>query len=101
MKKSQNRTNGTGGYTDKEVLTDALTMQKHMTGNVNTFSNECKNQDVRKTMLDILNDEHSIQFDIFNDMQAKGYYKTKPAPQDKISEVKSTFAKQANSTNNG
>ncbi|MDL2217096.1 spore coat protein [Christensenellaceae bacterium OttesenSCG-928-M15] len=93
----QNNQNG-APYTEKEVLADALTMQKNITGTLNNFSNECKNQNVRKTMLEILNDEHSIQFDVFNDMHTRGYYKTTPAQQDKINQVKSTYAQQANNT---
>lgn len=84
------------GYTDKEVLADALTMQKNVTGILNGFSNECKNPAVRKIMLDILDDEHSIQFDVFNDMHERGFYKTTLAPQDKVSTMKSTYANSAN-----
>lgn len=90
-----NQTGNQNCFSDKEVLNDALTAQKHITGSLNTYSNECANNNVRKIMLDILNDEHSIQFDVFNDMQARGYYPTTPAQQDKVNQVKTTYAKQA------
>lgn len=83
------------GFSEKEVLLDALTAQKGMTGMLNNFSNECANPEVRKVMLDILNDEHSIQFDVFNDMQTRGYYQVTPAQQDKVTKVKDTYAQQS------
>ena len=71
--------NNTSPYSDKEVLEDALTAQKHITGMFNTSSNECVHPELRKTMLDILNDEHSIQFDVFDDMHQRGMYPTPSA----------------------
>ena len=85
------------GYSEKEVLHDALSAQKSMTGLLNSFSNECANPGVRKIMLDILDDEHAIQFDVFNDMHARGYYPTTPAQQDKVCKLKDTYAKSAKS----
>ena len=35
----------------------------------------------------ILGEEHDIQFKIFEQMNAKGWYPTTPAPQDKINEA--------------
>ena len=32
-------------YTDKEILTDALSAEKAATGNYNTFANECVQYD--------------------------------------------------------
>ncbi len=92
------------GFSEKEVLFDALSAQKSMTGMFNTYSNECANPEVRKVMLDILNDEHSIQFDVFSDIQSRGYYSVTPAQQDKVTKVKDTYAQQASAntdTNTG
>lgn len=89
------------GFSEKEVLHDALESQKQVTGMLNSFSNECANPEVRKVMLDILNDEHSIQFDVFNDMQRRGYYPVSAAQQDKITQIKNTYAQQASNTNTG
>ena len=67
----------------------------------NSYSNECANPQVRKVMLDILNDEHSIQFDVFNDMSKRGYYPVSPAQQDKVNQMKNTYAQQASSGSSG
>lgn len=47
-------------YTDKEILGDGLSTQKATTDLFNTASNECVHEDVRCTMLKILEQEHSI-----------------------------------------
>ena len=96
-----NNNSGSNSFTEKEVLHDALEAQKHVTGMFNNYSNECANPQVRKVMLDILNDEHSIQFDVFNDMQTRGYYSVTPAQQDKVNQIKSTYAQQASSGSSG
>ncbi len=92
---------GSNCFSEKEVLHDALEAQKHITGMFNSYSNECANPQVRKVMLDILNDEHSIQFDVFNDMSKRGYYPVSPAQQDKVNQMKSTYAQQASSGSSG
>ena len=56
-------------YTDKEILTDALSAEKAATGNYNTFANECVHDNVRNAILHCLEQEHSIQVDVFNMMQ--------------------------------
>ncbi len=87
-------------FTEKEILQDALTAQKGATGMFNTFSNECACPNLQKIMLDILNDEHAIQFDVFNDMSQRGFYPTTSAPQDKINQLKTQYANQAVTTTN-
>ncbi|MDR1619081.1 MAG: spore coat protein [Clostridiales bacterium] len=89
-----------GNFSDKEVLHDALTAQKGVTGLFNTFSNEVVCPNLHKVMLDILNDEHAIQFEVFNDMHGRGFYPTPAAQQDKINQTKKQYAEQALSTSN-
>ena len=49
-------------FTDKEILDDILSSQKHITDIYNTFSNECVNQQLQSDMLKILGEEHNMQF---------------------------------------
>ena len=79
-------------YTDKDVLSDALTIEKTSTCNYNTYSNECVHNDVRETMLNILSEEHDIQNDVFNMMHQRGYYPTPSAEADKIEQTKAKFS---------
>lgn len=79
-------------YTDKEVLQDALCTQKASTSLYNMGANECVNSTLRDTMMDLLNKEHKIQFDVFNTMHDKGYYPTPEADTNKIAQAKQKFA---------
>lgn len=78
-------------FTDREIMDDILTSQKHITGVYNTFSNECVNQQLQSDMLNILNDEHGMQFDVFSEMQKRGWYSPATAEQQKITEAKTKF----------
>ncbi|MDO5155863.1 MAG: spore coat protein [Eubacteriales bacterium] len=79
-------------YKEKEILGDALAAQKACTNNYNTYSNECVHENLRSTMLDILEDEHTLQQDVFFSMHEKGYYPTPDANQQKIDEAKQKFS---------
>ena len=79
-------------YSDKEILADALTAQKTSTSNFNMFSNECAHSDVRNELLHILEEEHTIQNDVFELMHEKGYYPTPAAEQMKVDEAKQKFS---------
>ncbi len=80
-------------FTDKEILSDGLSAEKATTGLFNMASNECVHDDVRKTMLQILEQEHSIQNEVFNMMHTRGYYETPVAEEKKVQEAKQKFAK--------
>ena len=77
--------------TDREIMDDILTSQKHITGIYNTFSNECVNQNLQDDMLKILKEEHSIQFSVFSDMQKKGWYNPAAAQVQMINDTKTKF----------
>lgn len=76
---------------DQDMMTDVLNSQKSITGNYNTFANEVKDCHVKDTLMDILYDEHSIQFDVFRVMDQRGWYETENALPDKINKVKQKF----------
>ena len=67
--------------TDREIMDDVLTSQKHITDVYNTFSNECVNQQLQADMMTILKEEHNMQFDVFSDMQKRGGYSPAAAEQ--------------------
>ncbi len=78
-------------YTDKNIMTDAIETQKFVTGCYNNSANECANPEVKNVMMDILNEEHCILHDVFEEMSSRGWYPTEEASQAKINEVKSSF----------
>lgn len=73
---------------EKEMLNDFIISQKLISSGYNTYAGECVNVQLRNTFLNILDDEHKIQADLFGDMQAKGWYKVEPAEQQKIQQAK-------------
>ena len=78
-------------YTEKEILGDALSAQKATTALFNTSANECVHEDVRETLLDILEEEHEIQQDVFVMMHQKGFYPTPEAEQKKVDQLKQQY----------
>lgn len=81
-------------FDDKAKLTDALTSQKMMTETYNTFTNECATPALRNEFINILNEEHQIQFEIFDEMNKRGWYQTQPAEQPKIDQARQKFTNQ-------
>ena len=70
--------------TEKDILKDSLISEKQMTASYNTYAGECVNQQLKTTMMNILNDVHTIQSDIFTTMQQNGWYQVEAAEQQKI-----------------
>lgn len=77
---------------EKEIMTDLLCSQKFVTSLYNTFCNEAATPAVRSCLSSILQDEHRVQEEIFNEMSAKGYYKPEMAEETKLSAEKQKFA---------
>lgn len=78
-------------FSDKDILTDALSSQKFITDNYNTFANECATPAVRADFVNILNEEHMIQNEVFTEMQGRGWYPTEAADQNKINQAKQKY----------
>ncbi len=71
-------------FNEKEKLTDALSSQKLITEVYNTFANECDSPEVKSVFMNILNEEHTIQHDMFCEMKKRGWYEPAEAEQSKI-----------------
>ena len=78
-------------FNDKDIITDLLSSQKFETGGYNTSANECACPGLRSDMMNILNEEHKIQYDVFGEMQKRGWYPTEAAEQTKINQVRQKF----------
>ena len=78
-------------FSDKDMIGDILSCQKMLTGGYNTVANEAANPEIKNVFMDILNDEHTIQHDVFDVMSQRGWYPTEAAPQDKINTVKQKY----------
>ena len=74
-------------YDDKTMMTDMLSSQKFIAQSYNNYAGECASKQAKNKLMKILNEEHDIQFRIYEQMNAKGWYPDTPAPQDKINEA--------------
>ena len=75
----------------REIMDDVLSTEKMLTGNYNTFANECATPAIREEFMSILNEEHQMQMEIFDEMSKRGWYSPEAAEQQKISQAKQKF----------
>lgn len=79
---------------DKDYLGDGLIAQKHITASYNTYANECVNPQLKTEFLNILDEEHQIGSELFNQLSAKGWYQVTPAEEQKVTQARQKFVKQ-------
>ena len=81
-------------FTEKEMLDDMLSSQKFVTDGYNTSANECATPVIKSEFMNILNEEHQIQHEVFLEMQKRGWYPTDAADQNKIDQARQKFSAQ-------
>ena len=74
------------------MMEDVLSSQKFVTEGYNTFANECASPAVMSELMNILNEEHQIQHEVFDEMVKRGWYQTESAPQKKIDQCKQQYS---------
>ena len=94
---SQMGSSGGQSFGDQEMMNDVLSSQKLLTGNYNNFAGECASPALLSEMMNILNEEHQIQHQVFDEMQKRGWYQTEPAQQQKVDQCKQQYASQQSS----
>ena len=82
--------------TDREMLTDALSSEKFMTENYNTYANECASPSLMNEFMNLLSEEHQIQHDVFSELQNRGWYPPPSAPAEKVQQAKMKFSNLSN-----
>jgi len=84
-------TSGQMPMQEKEIFNDVLTSQKFVTETYNTFANECATPNIRTEFINILNEEHQIQAEVFDEMQKRGWYPTPAADMQKVQQAKQKY----------
>ena len=79
---------------DQERITDFLCSEKKMSANYDTYASECVCLPLRDDFLNILNQGHRTQTDLFKLAQSKGWYQVEQAPQNKESQAYTKFSNQ-------
>jgi len=78
--------------TDKEMLTDTLQSQKFIESNYNTYANECANKQLKDEFMNILREEHDMSYTVFQEMNQRGWYQTKVADANEVTQAKNKYA---------
>lgn len=78
-------------FDDQAKIGDILSSQKFMTEGYNSGANEASEPTVKNTMLSILDEEHTLQHEVFLEMQKRGWYQTEPAEAQKIQETRTKY----------
>ncbi len=79
---------------DQERMTDFICSEKKMSANYDTYASECVNLALRNDFLNILNQSHQTQSDLFQIAQSKGWYQVEQPPASKISQAYTKFSNQ-------
>lgn len=80
---------------DQEQMTDLIFCEKKMSANYNEFASECVDPKLRREFLDILEETHKIQAELYNEAKVKGWYKVEQAPASKVDQALQKFTQQA------
>ncbi len=79
------------GLSEQEIMNDLLTSEKQVISAYNTGITEVSCQDLRQHLTNSLTGTQEIQFQIFNSMQQRGWYQTKPASNQEVQNVKTKY----------
>ena len=77
--------------TEQEWATDLLMGEKKMTANYDTYASECVNTQLRDQFLQLLNQSHKTQTELFNMAKEKGWYQVEQAPASKVNTAYQKF----------
>ncbi|SFI87537.1 spore coat protein [Thermoflavimicrobium dichotomicum] len=77
---------------DRDRINDLLAFEKYLASGYNTAANEASNEQLFQVQMNLLNDIHRAQHDLFNLMQQKGWYKVEAAQMNQISQKAQQFA---------
>ena len=88
--------NCNSGFDEKARLMDMLNSEKQLTAIYNTSLCESETTSVRNCLSSILNEEHTMQNELFMQMKSRGWYPTKTAEESKLNEAKQKFCTAGN-----
>lgn len=76
---------------ERDIMSDCLTMQKHLTEAYNSAANETAHNLLRSDLINILTEEHQLQSSVFGALDKRGWYRTRPVTREALSQVQSYF----------
>ena len=79
------------GFNDKEQMTDLLQSEKYLAGSYNSYLLESATPEMTRCLSGLLNDTHSMQQQLFGDMNSRGWYPVTKAEEQKVTAAKQKF----------
>jgi spore coat protein CotF len=76
---------------DRDFINDVLATEKYMAAGYNSAVNEASNETLYQMQLQLLNEVHQAQRDLFNLMHQKGWYKLDAADTNQVAQKAQQF----------
>ncbi|MGA9173440.1 MAG: spore coat protein [Thermoactinomyces sp.] len=77
---------------DRDFINDVLATEKYISYGYNSAVNEASNPQLFQSQMQLLNEIHQAQHQLFDLMHQKGWYKLEVAPAGKITQKAQQFA---------
>lgn len=78
-------------FGDKEQMSDLLLSEKYLSGVYDSFLCECATPELYRCLLGLLTETHSMQSQIFAEMNSRGWYPVEKAEETKLQKAKNKF----------
>ena len=91
---NQNGNNACAQWDDRCMMTDLLDTAKHITEVYGAYVCEGSSDTLRQVLQNNMDATANDQFQIFQQMQQRGWYQTKAALQQDVQQAKQKFAQQ-------
>ena len=94
MNNQNTNRNACAQWDDRCMMTDLLDTAKHITEVYGAYVCEGSSETLRQVLQDNMDATANDQFQIFQQMQQRGWYQTKAAQQQDVQQAKQKFAQQ-------
>lgn len=75
-------------------MADMLTMEKKLSNNYDQFASECVSTALRNEFIKDFTQSHTVQTELFQAAQSRGWYQVEQAQQDKINQAKTKYTSE-------
>ena len=79
-------------FTEQDKATDLLQSEKYLASCYNSYLLESATPEVKQCLSGLLNDTHSMQQRLFEDMNSRGWYPVTKAEDQKVMSAKQKFS---------
>ena len=79
-------------FNEQDKATDLLQSEKYLAGCYNSYLLESATPEVKQCLSGLLNDTHSMQQRLFEDMNSRGWYPVTKAEDQKVMSAKQKFS---------